>query len=65
MSITNFKYVGVFKGENRVIDTKNIIKGSSFAEKQAKEVMTESKGEPWKEVAPTASRNFAVKLVCK
>ena len=68
-TINNFKYVGVFRYEaskyTLVIDTRNIIKTSAFTEKQAREILGETKPEPWKEVQPTLSRKFAVKVLSK
>ena len=54
--INNFKYVGIFAaGSGKLlIDSKNIIKGDTFSETQAKEILKNNYNlalpEPWKEV---------------
>ena len=64
MSINNFKYVGVFnvkQNNELVIDTKNIIRGQSFAQKDAKEILADNNA-PWKEVTPGGP--YCVKVLC-
>ena len=57
MSVNNFKYVGIFAaGSGKLlIDSKNIIKGSNFNEKQAQEILNNdyniASPAPWKELS--------------